>query len=145
MMRPFTDVYPIEELLDDLEPDQPFFVDVGGGFGHQALSIKVTYPYTRVILEELPLQLQNVEVGEDVELVAQDFFEEQKIKGIYGLQGLHIMFMFMVILLILLMMSPRGTNLLSASYSTRLPRCGLYKHSSQFGGCHERQVRDSRR
>lgn len=85
LLRPFTDVYPIEDLLDDMDPDQPFFVDVGGGYGHQALAIKVTHPYARVILEELPLQLQDLEVGEDVELLAQDYFKEQKVKGKYSL------------------------------------------------------------
>lgn len=82
MVKPFTDEYSIEDLLDDLDSEQPFFVDVGGGYGHQALSIKVAYPYARVILEDLPAQLQGTEVGEDVEIVPQDFFEEQKIKGI---------------------------------------------------------------
>lgn len=84
MLRPFTDVYPIEDLLDDMDSDeQPFFVDVAGGYGQQALAIKVAYPYARVILEELPAQIEGFDVGEDIEMVPQNYFEEQKVKGIY--------------------------------------------------------------
>lgn len=142
MLRPFTDVYPIEDLFDDMEPDQPFFIDVGGGYGQQALAIKVTYPYARVILEDLPTQLRGLDLGEDVEIIPQDCFEEQKIKGNIRLP-----------LITLashatdntLTTCYRGADLLSAACATRLSRCSLCDYSSEFGRRHGREVRNPHR
>lgn len=81
-LNPFFDVFPLQELAEGLRPDQVFFVDVGGGFGHQALAVKQKFPDTRVALEELPFQVAEIgDIGGGVEVVAQDACEEQNIKG----------------------------------------------------------------
>lgn len=80
--KQFFDIYPLHELAEGLRPDQVFFVDVGGGFGQQSLAVKNSFPDTKVVLEELPFQIAKFgDLGDGVDVVAQDAWEEQSIKG----------------------------------------------------------------
>ena len=65
------------------EPDKVLFVDVAGGFGHQCVGLKAKYPKFpgRVILQDLPETLAHVQPMEGVEIMAQNFYEPQPIKG----------------------------------------------------------------
>jgi hypothetical protein len=52
-------VYLIEEETKTWAPDQPVFVDVGGGWGHQCAALKSKYPNLpgRVILQDVPYSI----------------------------------------------------------------------------------------
>ena len=78
-------VFPIEKEVGTwtAEPNKALFVDVGGGFGHQCLAFKAKYPKLRgrVILQDIPQTLEHVQQIEGVEIMVQNFFEPQAIKG----------------------------------------------------------------
>lgn len=84
-MPVWLDVYPIEEKIQNLGANQPVFVDVGGGVGHQSVLLRERLPLSRVgnkvILEDLPATLQQAIQHDGVECAAQDFFQPQAIKG----------------------------------------------------------------
>ena len=79
--------FPLQSaVLSDYSTKQgPFlFVDVGGGRGHQAHSVKTKFPRAQgtVVLEDLPHVIDNgIDLHPDVVKVKQDFFEENSIKG----------------------------------------------------------------
>jgi len=60
-----------------------FFVDVGGGHGHQSIQVLKKYPnlYSRVFLQDLPEAVDHLPPIDGVEIVAQDFFKPQVVKG----------------------------------------------------------------
>ncbi|KAI1499014.1 S-adenosyl-L-methionine-dependent methyltransferase [Biscogniauxia marginata] len=59
------------------------FVDVGGGIGQQCNALKKRWPGLegRIILEDLEEVVARAEVGEGIERVGVNFFEEQPVKG----------------------------------------------------------------
>ncbi|RAO66543.1 uncharacterized protein BHQ10_002555 [Talaromyces amestolkiae] len=61
----------------------PFFVDVGGGYGHQSVLVGRLYPNLlhRIVFQDLPQTLDQVSVIEGIEAQAHDFFTPQPIKG----------------------------------------------------------------
>lgn len=61
----------------------PFFVDVGGGYGHQGVLLGKRYPNLlyRIVLQDLPQTLNRVSVIEGIETQAHDFFTPQPIGG----------------------------------------------------------------
>ena len=76
------DVYPLEYTSQDLLPDQPLFLDVGGGLGHQAMRLAEQFPNLggRVIVQDI--QPSTVALKhEKVEFMHYDFFTPQLIKG----------------------------------------------------------------
>ena len=77
------DVYPWKEKTEGLGPAQPFFVDVGGGMGHQCIALRGKVPElpNRVIVQDIAATLQQVIKHPGVEAVVQDFFEPQAVKG----------------------------------------------------------------
>lgn len=78
-------VFPVQKEVGtwSAEPNKAVFVDVGGGFGHQCLAFKSKYPNLdgRVILQDIPQTLEHVPPMEGVEVMVQNFFEPQAIKG----------------------------------------------------------------
>ena len=78
-------VYPIEIQAKDLDPERALFVDVGGGLGHQCQLLSQKHPDLkgRVILQDRPEVLDSAPLIDGLEFVAQDFFEEQVIRGTY--------------------------------------------------------------
>jgi demethylsterigmatocystin 6-O-methyltransferase len=81
----FLDKYPVEEKITNLSPDRPLFVDVGGGFGSQAVAFKQKYPNLpgRIIFQDLPQTVEQVATPSGVEGVPYDFFQPQGIKGMF--------------------------------------------------------------
>jgi len=77
------EVYPIEEKMKGLEPEQVFFVDIGGGIGTQSIALRAKYPdlKNRVIVEDIPDTVAQVIPHPGIETMAQNFFEPQAIIG----------------------------------------------------------------
>ena len=73
---------------DDAEkaPAMAFFVDVGGGNGHQCVQLLSKYPWLagRVVLEDLPAAVGKLDPIEGVQIREQDFFQDQVVKGLCG-------------------------------------------------------------
>lgn len=63
--------------------EKPFFVDVGGGHGHQCKQLLEKYPnlHGTVILQDLPQAVDALPPIEGVKVTAQDFFEKQSVHG----------------------------------------------------------------
>lgn len=83
-------VYPINEETKGWNPENPVFVDVGGGIGHQCLALKTKFPQLpgRVVLQDLPPALEHAIPMQNVEVLVHDFFEPQPIKGmLHSLQN----------------------------------------------------------
>lgn len=77
------DVYPVEEKIKELGPEQVFFVDIGGGRGQQSVALRKKYPdvKNKVIVEDIPDTIAQAIPHPGVETKAQDFFEPQTITG----------------------------------------------------------------
>lgn len=82
-MSQWHEVYPVEEKTKGLEPEQVFFVDVGGGIGHQSIALREKYPdlKNRIIVQDIPATLAQAIPHAGVETLEQDFFEPQAITG----------------------------------------------------------------
>lgn len=91
-MPTWMSVYPYTEKTENLAPERPLFVDVGGGFGHQSIALRMALPDlpNKVIVEDLPNLINTIPKHEGVEFIAQDFFQPQQIKGakIYYLRNI---------------------------------------------------------
>ncbi|CRG83544.1 Demethylsterigmatocystin 6-O-methyltransferase [Talaromyces islandicus] len=63
--------------------EPPFFVDVGGGYGHQCVQLLKKYPclHGRLILEDLPEAIEKAERVDGIKYLTQDFFEPQTVKA----------------------------------------------------------------
>ena len=80
----WTAVVPLAEILKDADKNVPIFVDVGGGTGAQCAAFrKATKEHFsgRVINQDLPQTIAEAPKDEDIEMMAQDFFQEQQIQG----------------------------------------------------------------
>ncbi|EME87124.1 uncharacterized protein MYCFIDRAFT_63149 [Pseudocercospora fijiensis CIRAD86] len=79
--------FPLESYLGDFasraDPNKVLFVDVGGSLGIQCRGLKAKFPHLpgRVILEDLQETIDVAPALEGVELLAQDYLTEQKVKG----------------------------------------------------------------
>ncbi|PCG99020.1 O-methyltransferase, family 2 [Penicillium occitanis (nom. inval.)] len=73
--------FPFKEELGDFQ-GETVFVDVGGGFGHQSLSVRGAFPDVKgkIVLQDLPQTLQFVPPMDDVEVMPHNFFEPQVVK-----------------------------------------------------------------
>lgn len=82
-MPTWLDVYPYQEKADGLKLEQPFFVDLGGGFGHQSIALREKLPHlpNRIILQDIPTTLAHAIKHPGVEVAVQDFFQPQAIIG----------------------------------------------------------------
>lgn len=63
--------------------EKPFFVDVGGGYGHQCIQLGRRYPnlLRRLLLQDLPQAVEQLPPIEGVNVEAHDFFQKQPIAG----------------------------------------------------------------
>ena len=81
----FQDIYDVNRLSDGFDPSgqQVMFVDVGGGYGQKAISLKKSCPQLqgRFIVQDLPESIDSAPTVEGIEMMAHDFFTEQPIKG----------------------------------------------------------------
>ncbi|KAI1108595.1 sterigmatocystin 8-O-methyltransferase [Nemania sp. NC0429] len=90
----WTDWYPMQDqLIDDLKPNTPLLVDIGGGWGHDILAFHSKYPNKgKLILQDLPDVIKNKrEFPSDVEAMSYDFFTEQPVKGARAYYYHHIL------------------------------------------------------
>lgn len=64
--------------------EKPFFVDVGGGHGHQCIELGKKYPNLLgyLVLQDLPEAVKNLAPIEGVKAEAYDFFQPQPIIGL---------------------------------------------------------------
>jgi hypothetical protein len=80
----WTAVVPLAEKLRDADKNAPLFVDVGGGHGFQCAAFRKAtaekFP-GRVINQDLPETLAEAPKYEDIEMMAQDFYQKQQIQG----------------------------------------------------------------
>ena len=76
-------MYPVESVLLGQSPERPILVDLGGGLGHQCIALRERFPQLkgRVILQDIPQTLAHAIPHNGVEVMVQDFFELQVIKG----------------------------------------------------------------
>ncbi|KAJ5721361.1 S-adenosyl-L-methionine-dependent methyltransferase [Penicillium malachiteum] len=61
--------------------ERPFFVDVGGGHGHQCVQLGKKYPHLlgRLVLQDLPEAIDRLPPIEGVKAEAYDFFQKETI------------------------------------------------------------------
>jgi demethylsterigmatocystin 6-O-methyltransferase len=73
----------LEKKTPSQEFERPFFVDVGGGHGHQLVQLRDKYPHLKgsLILQDLPEAVEQLPPIEGVNIVAQNFFDKQGIEG----------------------------------------------------------------
>jgi demethylsterigmatocystin 6-O-methyltransferase len=66
--------WPAEKLL---------FVDVGGGTGQQCVALRERWPdvKAKVLLQDLPSVVENVQLPEGIDVMAYDFFTKQPATG----------------------------------------------------------------
>lgn len=74
--------FPFKEELGEFQ-GETVFVDVGGGFGHQSLSVRRAFPDVKgkIVLEDLSQTLAHVPPMDDIEIMPHNFFEPQVVKG----------------------------------------------------------------
>ncbi|CAG8064639.1 unnamed protein product [Penicillium salamii] len=82
-LQPWLETYPIEEKSLNLEPEQIFFVDVGGGIGHQAVGVKQWMPQivNQIIVQDQEVVVPHAIQQNGVKAMAHDFFQPQPIQG----------------------------------------------------------------
>jgi demethylsterigmatocystin 6-O-methyltransferase len=78
-------LYPVQTLIDtyDEEVSPIMFVDVGGGYGQKAIALKNDFPHLpgKVIVQDLPVTIQQAPAADGIEFSAHNFFAEQSIKS----------------------------------------------------------------
>lgn len=76
--------FPVEKEVGSFSaaPEQGILVDVGGGFGQQAIAFKSKFPNLpgRLIVQEIPSTLEGAQPVDGIELAEHDFFQPQPIK-----------------------------------------------------------------
>ncbi|KAI9655761.1 MAG: hypothetical protein M1821_005196 [Bathelium mastoideum] len=82
-MPTWLDVYPYQKHAQDLAPDRPLFVDVGGGLGHQSVALRERLPEVknRIIVQDQPPVLEHAIKHPGVETMPHDFLQPQSVKG----------------------------------------------------------------
>ncbi|KAK7191492.1 hypothetical protein DPSP01_011009 [Paraphaeosphaeria sporulosa] len=81
----WVDSYPVASAIGDFQAaaDSALLVDIGGGFGQQALAFKnsVTSTAGRIIVQDVQATLKSAPEVEGLEFQEHDFFKDQPIKG----------------------------------------------------------------
>lgn len=80
------DSYPFRErIIDSVTDDEEItFIDVGGGRGHETVTLKNRFPDLkgRFILQDLPqVFTQDLDLPSDIEIMPYDFFTPQSVHG----------------------------------------------------------------
>lgn len=92
----FLDIYPVDRHLlkgfDSSSKEAVLFVDVGGGKGHEIDKFLDKHPQDkhRMVLQDLPHIVKDVEGSSNKEVMAHDFFKPQPIKGMTAPESLSI-------------------------------------------------------
>ncbi|OQD81325.1 hypothetical protein PENANT_c028G09898 [Penicillium antarcticum] len=62
--------------------EKPFLVDIGGSHGHQCIELAKKYVHLRgrLVMQDLPVTVDNLAPIEGVKVEAYDFFQEQPVK-----------------------------------------------------------------
>lgn len=83
--KSWIDSYPIDEEVGNFQPseDSAMLVDIGGGFGQQAIAFKQKFPNLpgQVIDQDISATLSKAPPAEGVKFMVQDFFQPQAVKG----------------------------------------------------------------
>ena len=63
--------------------ETPFFVDVGGGHGHQCKQLLEKHPqlHSSIVLQDLPQAVDKLPPIEGIQVMAQNFFVKQSVLG----------------------------------------------------------------
>ncbi|KAJ2986871.1 hypothetical protein NUW58_g3573 [Xylaria curta] len=80
---PWFSVFPFEQELGNFAGAHAF-IDVGGGFGHQCLSLRAAFPSleNKIVLQDLPETLKQTSFDlKGILPMAHDFFQPQPLKG----------------------------------------------------------------
>lgn len=83
-MPSWLSVYPYLDTLKTADPEQPLFVDVGGGFGHQSVLLREALPEdikNRIIVQDLAPVISQAKPYPGVELTTHNFWEPQPVKN----------------------------------------------------------------
>lgn len=82
-MKQWHEVYPVHDKIEGLAPEQVFFVDVGGGIGHQSIALRERFPglENRIIVQDIPATLAHAIQHPGIDILEQDFFEPQAVTG----------------------------------------------------------------
>lgn len=80
------DVFPVEQELSSVKPEDALFVDVGGSVGHQAVALRQRFPQLtgRIINQDMVQVIEHGIPQQGVEHMVHDFFHEQPVKGKYS-------------------------------------------------------------
>ena len=83
--QPWPSVLPLKDMLGDTDAKTPIFVDVGGGHGKRSVDFRDAVEAHgisgRIINQDLPKTIEMAPKHRGIEMMEQDMFEEQKIKG----------------------------------------------------------------
>jgi hypothetical protein len=68
----------------DKDPDAVLLVDVGGNTGHEIQAIRQRFPALsgRMVLQDLPSTIEQVQSNKDMEAMEHNFFTPQPVQGI---------------------------------------------------------------
>lgn len=81
----WTSVVPLVEKLREADKNVPLFVDIGGGHGYQCDAFRKAIAERsisgRVINQDLPGTLAEAPKYDNIEMMAQNFYEKQQIQG----------------------------------------------------------------
>lgn len=85
--------FKLDEMCQGCSPDEPVFVDIGGGIGHQCAALLQKFPNLpgKVILQDLPAVTAEAKVPPRVQVMAHDFFTTQPVKGLFTLSLLFLL------------------------------------------------------
>jgi demethylsterigmatocystin 6-O-methyltransferase len=76
--------FPVEKEIGSFsaEPEKAILVDVGGGFGQQAITFKTKFPNLpgRIIVQDIPSTLDQAKPVDGIEFLVHDFFQPQPIQ-----------------------------------------------------------------
>jgi hypothetical protein len=135
----WVDWFPVQQkLLDDptkpVKEDNILYVDIAGGRGHDLLVFKDRFPQYpgRYVLQDLPgiVNDQTLKLGDRVEKVGFNFFEDQAISGMCIL----------VIVVISADMRGRCSALLHEVYYARLVGREMPHHTQERNCVHEERL-----
>lgn len=77
--------YPVLSEIHSFIPPltSALLVDVGGGFGQQAIAFRQKFADApgRIIVQDIPETLDRAKPAEGIEFQVQDFFKQQQVKG----------------------------------------------------------------
>jgi demethylsterigmatocystin 6-O-methyltransferase len=80
----WVDSFPVEKEVGSFsaEQERPILVDVGGGYGQQAITFKNKFPNLpgRIIVQDIPATLDQAKPIDGIEFKVHDFFQPQTIK-----------------------------------------------------------------